>query len=162
MLHMYFYEHPPLEYENNPVSSLTSHCLNKDSMNNKGSIICSKPIKVKNLEVRVGEELKMGGSAVLSKNSFGKEDSKHIYLFLKGLAKVELDYSYLSIKISILLTLSLSLHFVFLRLVYLLSLHNPLTQYTYKNTLYSRQYARYQQLSTSKIRMVLNILECSD
>lgn len=36
-----------------------------------------------------GGELKMGGSAVLSKNSFGKEDSKYLHLFLNGLANEE-------------------------------------------------------------------------
>lgn len=50
-----------------------------------------------------GVELKIGGNAVLSKNSFGKEDSKYLHLFLNGLASVELEeYSYLKIKISVL------------------------------------------------------------
>lgn len=87
---------------------------------------------MKNPEVRVGVELKMAGSAVLSKNSFGKKNSKYIHLFTNGLVNIQLNYSYLRTKISVLRTLSLSLHSVFLCIwltCFLIIIHSPTVIY---------------------------------
>lgn len=88
----------PLEYKNNPVSLLTTHCLTRVVwMIN----FYSNP-KSEESRDESGRELKMGRSSVLSKNSCGKEDCKFIWLSLNGPANTELDYSHFRIKIRVL------------------------------------------------------------